>query len=131
MASDTQDVTIKLVVSLDIKPGGDPNCFNNDGNGVIPVAILGSDGSNGFAPLDVSMINASSLSLEGLEVAVRGQNKQMSHFDDVNGDGLTDLVVQLEDTDGVFTEGTAMAVINGALNNGTPIEGTDSICIVP
>ena len=31
-----------LQVAIDIKPGSDPNCFNNNGNGVIPVAILGS-----------------------------------------------------------------------------------------
>jgi hypothetical protein len=30
-----------LRVPIDIKPGSYPNCFNNDGNGVIPVAILG------------------------------------------------------------------------------------------
>ena len=29
-------------VAIDIKPGSDPNCFNNDGHGVIPVAILSS-----------------------------------------------------------------------------------------
>ena len=29
-------------VDIDIKPGSDPNCFNVNGNGVIPVAILGS-----------------------------------------------------------------------------------------
>ena len=30
-------------VEIDIKPGSDPNCFNNNGHGVIPVAILSSN----------------------------------------------------------------------------------------
>ena len=32
-----------LPVRIDIKPGSDPNCFNNNGHGVIPVAILTTD----------------------------------------------------------------------------------------
>jgi hypothetical protein len=34
--------TVQLV-EIDIKPGSYPNCFNNDGHGVIPVAIFSSD----------------------------------------------------------------------------------------
>ena len=32
---------IGVVVEIDVKPGSDPNCFNINGHGVIPVAILG------------------------------------------------------------------------------------------
>jgi hypothetical protein len=55
-----------------------------------------------------------------------GKNTQ-----DVNGDGYEDLVVQIEDTDGTFMEGVTTATVTGNLFSGRPIEGTDSICLVP
>ncbi len=111
-------------VSIDIKPNSDPNCFNNDGNGVIPVAILGS---NSF---DVTLVDSSTIQLEGMAVKVVGKaNKLLSSIEDVNGDGFNDLVVKIEDTDGVFIQGTGTATLTGNLLDGTPIEGTDTICI--
>lgn len=120
------DIDTVLPVAIDIKPGSEPNCFNNNGNGVIPVAILGS------ADFDVTTIDAGSVMLEGLSVkAVGKSNKLLAHYEDVNSDGYNDLVVQIEDTDQVFEEGDTTATVTGNLNNGMPIEGSDSICIVP
>ena len=117
-------VSSSIPVDIDIKPGSDPNCFNNDGNGVIPVAILGS---NSF---DVTLVDASTIQLEGMAVKVVGKaNKLLSSIEDVNGDGFNDLVVKIEDTDGVFIQGTGTATLTGNLLDGTPIEGTDTICI--
>ena len=111
-------------VSIDIKPGSDPNCFNNDGHGVIPVAILGS------ADFDVNEIDPSTVQLEGLDVrAVGKSNKFLARIEDSNLDGFDDLVVQIEDQDGTFSLGDATATVTGSLLDGTPIEGTDSICI--
>jgi len=111
---------------IDIKPGSDPNCLNNDGHGVIPVAILGSEG------FDVAQIDPATIVLEGLAVkAVGKSNKLLAHIEDVNDDGYDDLVVQIEDTDQVFETGDGVATLTGNLYEGTPIEGTDSICIVP
>jgi hypothetical protein len=110
---------------IDIKPGSDPNCFNNDGKGVIPVAILGS------ADLDVSEIDASTVELESMAVkAVGKSNKLLAHIEDVNEDGFDDLVVQIEDSDCVFSPGDTTATVTGNLSDGTPFEGTDTICIV-
>jgi hypothetical protein len=53
-------VVVVVNVGIDIKPGSDPNCFNNDGHGVIPIAILGSE------TFDVSLIDPYSISLEGM-----------------------------------------------------------------
>ena len=113
-------------VEIDIKPGSDPNTFNNNGNGVIPVAILGS------IDFDVRRINPDTVILEGLKVKVVGKsNKLLSHYEDVNGDGYEDLVVQIEDSDKVFSEGCTPVKLSGNLNDGTHFEGTDEICIVP
>lgn len=49
----------KLAIAIDIKPGETPNCINNNGQGVIPVAIWGS------ASFDASQIDSSTIELEG------------------------------------------------------------------
>jgi hypothetical protein len=113
-------------VLIDIKPGSYPNCFNNDGHGVIPVAILSS------ATFDATQIDASTVTLEGLSIGARGRaNKLMAHLEDVNGDGLIDLVVQIEDVDGAFTSGNGTATLTGYLFDGSSFQGTDEICVVP
>jgi len=117
-----------LIVEIDIKPGSHPNCFNNDGNGVIPVAILGS------VDFDVTQIDADTVELEGMPVAVKGKsNKLLAHIENVNGDAYDDLVIQIEDIDGAFSDGDTTATLTGKLKpefGGTFFEGTDTICIV-
>jgi hypothetical protein len=113
-------------VDIDVKPGSDPNCFNNDGHGVIPVAILGS------ADFDVTQVDPATVQIEGLAVGARGKsNKLLAHIEDTNGDGFDDLVVQIEDVDGTFASGSGTATLTGNLWDGTPFEGSDEICVVP
>lgn len=127
---DYNDVIVSLAphaiqVTIDIKPGSDPNCFNNDGSGVIPVAILGS------ADFDVTEIDASTVRLESMAVkAVGKRNKLLAHIEDVNEDGFDDLVVQIKDSAGVFSPGDTTAIVTGNLSDGTLFGGTDTICIV-
>ena len=122
------DATV-IEVTIDIKPGSNPNCFNNDGHGVIPLAILGS------ADFDCTQIDPSTCTLSGLTLKIAGKsNKLMAHIEDVNNDGFDDLVLQIEDQDGAFQVGESEATLTGNLYKaygGTPIQGTDSICIVP
>ena len=54
-----------------------------------------------------------------------------AHAEDVNGDGLDDLVVQIEDIEGTYLEGETEATLSGETFDGTEMWGTDSICIVP
>jgi hypothetical protein len=116
-----------IEVSIDIKPGSDPNCFNSNGSGVIPVAILGS------SEFDTTVIDPATILLESLAVRAKGKgDKFNAGFEDVNNDGFTDLVVQIKDEDGVFEVGSISATLTGNLfpeYDALPIEGTDSICI--
>lgn len=115
-----------IEVTVDIKPGSDPNCINNDDHGVIPIAILGS------ASFDVTQIDPATVSLDSLAVkAVGKSNKLLAHIEDVNSDGFDDLVLQIQDGDGAFLGGSGTATVTGNLFDGTAIEGTDSLCIVP
>ena len=63
-------------------------------------------------------------------VRIVGKGNVQAHVEDVKADGLNDLVVQIENTDGVYEEGEATAVLSGKMMDGTSIEGYDYICIV-
>lgn len=110
---------------IDIKPGSDPNCFNNNGNGGIPVAILSTE------TFDATTVDPASVFLDGQAIRVVGKGKIQAHHEDSNGDGLIDLVVQIEDMDGTYTNGTTTATLVGKTTTGIAIQGTDSICVVP
>lgn len=117
---------LRIKANIDIKPGSDPNCFNNNGQGVIPVAILGG------IDFDVSNVNPETVRLEALPVKVVGKsNKLLVHYADGNADGYQDLIVQIEDTDMIFSTGDTVATLTGNLYDGRSFEGSDSVCIVP
>lgn len=115
-----------IEVQIDIKPGSEPNCFNNDGNGIIPVAILSSSIFN------ASTVDPLTVLLDGQGVQVVGKKGNLqSHLDDVNDDGLDDLVLQIEDIDGIYSEGDSVGVLTGKTYAGVDIFGEDTICIRP
>jgi hypothetical protein len=113
-----------LQAPIDIKPKDEPNCFNPNGHGALPVAIFGT------ADLDVGTIDFASLDLEGLPVKRPRSGRLMVHFKFVNDDDLLDAMVEFEDN-GQWTGTGDTATLTGMLFDGTPIEGTDNICIVP
>jgi len=118
--------TAVLKVQIDIKPGSDPNCFNVNGHGVIPVAVMGS---NSF---DVSNIDQSTLSFAGLEVRVRGNKGPLCSLEDVDMDGLLDLVCHFSDDTTNWAPGeSSTAVVSGNLIDGSAFNGSDTICVVP
>jgi hypothetical protein len=122
------DISVTLrgqPVTIDVKPGSDPNCFNINDQGVVPVAILGS------AEFDVSSIDQHSLTFGGMAVRMRGNKGPLCGYEDVNTDGYTDLVCRFEDDSAVWQTGDGVGMLAGRLTNQTPIFGADSICVVP
>jgi hypothetical protein len=114
-------------VEIDIKPGSDPNCFNINGHGVIPVAILGSP------VFFISDIDQTSLTFGGLSVQVRGNKYPQCNGEYSNDDEFLDLVCHFEDDSSAWVEGGDEATLSGKLLGvgGSKFEGTDSICLVP
>jgi len=107
-------------VDIDIKPGSDPNSVNPKSMGVVPVAILGS------ASLDVFDVDVTTLAF-GVSMAPAHDG----HFEDVNNDGLLDLVIHFIQKETGIACGDTVTMLTGELFDGTQIAGTDSVSPVP
>lgn len=97
---DTTDAEIgKQTISvtkdyLDIKPGSYPNSINTKSNGVIPVALLGTD------TFDVTTVDVTTLRFgpnDALPVHdLNDPDVYAEHLQDVNYDGYIDLVIHFK-----------------------------------
>ena len=114
-----------IEVGVDVQPGAEVGCLNIDGNGVVPVAILGA------ADFDVGKINIDTLALAGMLVRVRGDGEHQCAIEHVNGDDHPDLACHFFDDPDAWTPGDAMAAVSGELFDTTPIYGEDLICVRP
>lgn len=115
-----------ITVTIDVKPGSYPNSVNLGSNGVVPLAILSSP------DFDATTVDESTVELAGALVAIRGKNRYLASHEDVNGDGLLDLVCHVDTANldpGTFQEGFAR--VSGQTFDGSFIEGWDEITIVP
>ena len=111
-------------VPIDIKPGSCPNSINPKSRGVIPVAILTTD------TFDASTVDPQTVALEGSGARPKGKSGKYGSMEDVDGDGDLDLVVQIPNTI-VWAENATEATLTGMTFDGVPIQGTDTVNIVP
>jgi len=112
-------VDAHLVVDLDIKPDSHPNSVNAGSDGVIPVAILGSDA------IDVSDVVPTSLAFG--PAGATPAHKKGGHPEDVNDDGFMDLVSHYQTSDTGLSFGDVDACVTGELLDGSPFEGCDGL----
>ena len=112
-------------VTIDIKPGSFPNTINLGSHGVTPVAILSR------VDCDATRVDPLSVTLTGARVALKGKGNPMASFNDVNGDGLPDLLLHVETEAFELTETDTEAVLEGRTFLGTRIRGADTVRIVP
>ena len=115
-----------LAVAIDIKPGSFPNSINLGSAGVVPVAILSS------ATFDATQVDPATVTLAGATVRLIGKaSKYSCSAQDVNSDGLTDLVCHVETAQFAIQPGDSVAVLEAKTLGGQAIRGEDVIRIVP
>jgi len=112
-------------VTIDIKPGSFPNSINRRSKGKIPVAILSTADFDAPARVDWA----------SLTFGRTGDERSLAFCDsspeDVNGDGLPDLVCHFSTQLTGFDAGDTEGVVKGRNIDGTAITGRDSVRIVP
>jgi hypothetical protein len=118
-------VTAELItVAIDIKPGGSKNSINRKSRGKIPVAILSTD--DFYAP---DMIDQSSLTFGST-----GDEESLAFCNigsqDVNGDGIRDLMCHFYTQDTEFQIDDTEGILKGKTIDGTFIMGSDTVNIV-
>ena len=118
-------ITEVLTVTIDIKPGSDPNSINPKSRGTIPVAILSSSTFDAFASVDTTSLTFGRTGNENSLAFCNGSPG------DVNGDGLLDLMCHFDTQKTGFLAGDTLGKLKGKTVTGTPIAGSDSVRIVP
>jgi hypothetical protein len=111
------------LVDIDIKPGSDPNSINPSLVGDLPVAILGS------ATFDVLDVDVNTLAFG--PSGAWFDHSHGPHLDDVDGDGLLDLVSHYRTHQTGIEFGDTEACITGSTLDGTPFKSCDAIRTVP
>jgi parallel beta-helix repeat protein len=113
-------VTETVFVTIDIKPGTDPNSINVKSSGLIPVCILTS------ASFDASTVEPSTVRFgrTGTEAAPAIVPPLPEDWDD---DGDFDRILQFKTQDAGFRAGDTLGIINGRTVDGTPFRGTDAV----
>jgi hypothetical protein len=111
------------LAGIDIKPGSDLNSINPSVEGNLPVAVLGSDG------FDVAEVDVATLAFGPSGALI--DHSHGAHFEDANGDGLTDLIAHFRIGETGVAFGDMEACIAGVTLDGTLFEGCDAIRTVP
>ena len=109
--------TVAEPVEIDIKPGSYPNSINLKSKGLVPVAVLTTD-------FDASTIDPET-------VLFAGASPVRSTLEDVNGDGELDMLFHFKTQDLSLTKDSTEATLTGSTDIGQPIQGTDTVNIVP
>jgi len=109
---------VLFYISIDIKPGSEPNSINLGAKGVVPVAVLTTE------VFDASTIDPSTVTFAGA-TPVRWV------FEDVDDDGDLDLLFHFKTQELDLTESSTIASLTGQTTDGDSFIGSDTVRIVP
>jgi hypothetical protein len=109
---------LPIEVDIDIKPGSCPNSINLKSKGVVPVAVLTTE------YFDASIVDP-------VTVLFAGACPLRWTMEDVDGDGDVDLLFHFKGQELDLDEDSTEATLTGTTFDGVPIEGTDTVNIVP
>jgi hypothetical protein len=112
-----------MTVTIDIKPGEGPAPINTKSKGTIPVAILSNANFDAFNQVDQT----------SLTFGHTGNEKSLAFCSgpqDVDGDGLLDLVCHFNTPLTQFQAGDTKGVLGGKIVGGNTITGADAVVIV-
>jgi hypothetical protein len=112
---------IHQMVTVDIKPGSEPNSINLKSKGKIPVAVLTTDA---FDAVQVDWETA----VFGPDVATESHGR--SHVEDVDGDGDMDIVLHFNIQETGIACGDTEATLTGETFSGETFSGSDAVRIV-
>ncbi len=107
---------------VDIKPGDDLNEINLRSRGKTTVAILSR------AALDASEIDPLTVTVAGAPVILKQNGTPMSSLEDINGDGLLDLIVHVS-TAALQPTFDNECLVEGTTFGGQFVWGTDTIAV--
>jgi beta propeller repeat protein len=113
-----------ITVAIDIEPGRFPNVVNLKSRGEIPVAVLSSPAFDALTQVDKTSL---AFGHTGTEPSLAFCNPS---GEDVNGDGLPDLICHFKTQLTGFQLGDTLGVLTGKDINGNSLRGTDSVKIV-
>jgi hypothetical protein len=126
-------------VNIDIKPRSCPNPINLKSQGVLPVAILGTE------DFDVTEIDVSTISLEGVapvhtayeDVSTTLNGMEECECTELNGDSIDDLTLKFRTQDivdaaldGVNPGDEVILVLTATLLDGSVIKVSDCVVVV-
>ena len=93
---------------------------------MVPVAIFSSNTFN------ATQVDPATVILSGASIKSVGKsNKLLANYEDVNGDGLIDLVCQAMTSNFHIEPGETTALFVAETFGGISVRGEDTVCIVP
>lgn len=120
MVGSTQGPVQFIPVQIDIKPGSSPTAINPNAQGVIPVAILSS------TTFDATKVDPTTVRFGPAGAAPNDSG----HVEDVNNDGLPDLLFQFPTPATGIVCGDTSETLTGKTLTGTAIRGSQSVVTV-
>ena len=123
-------VVCTIEIPIDIKPGSDDNSINPNSKGTITVAVLSTET---FSAVDIDT-ETLTFGRTGDEDSLARRGRQeipQCSVEDVNEDGLPDLVCHFETVDCGFVAEDVVGILRGATEEGKQFEGSGIVRLVP